>query len=168
MPAALAAVVFLGLVEGDQDGQSPGASREGKADEHGEYNPFVTIPPRGVGVGGTDGITVTCLAKDVGSRMSDDRIVAHQEKRGLLGQERDEKAGQGAGQLERRAACLGEDAPVTGGMARSQGACGAKKVGDGAPAHCENRGAHKNQEAAIGRFCKNRSEGVEQSERVMG
>jgi hypothetical protein len=101
VPAALAAVVFFGLVEGDQDGQSPGASREGETDEHGEYNPFVAVPPRGVGMGRTDGITVTCLAKDVGSRMSDDCIVARQDDGGILGQERNEKAGQGAGQLKR-------------------------------------------------------------------
>jgi hypothetical protein len=100
--------------------------------------------------------------------MSDDRIVAGQDDGRILGQQRDEEAGQGAGQVGHRPAGPGEGATVTGGVARGQRPGGAEEIGDGAPAGGEDRGAQEYEEAAIGRLGEDGGEGIQHSQGFIG
>ena len=95
MPVPLAAVVLLGAVQGDQDRQGPGADGEGEADQDGEHDPLVAVPPGGEGVRGADRVAMAGLAEDVGAGMGDDRVIAGQDDRGVGGEERDDVPGQG-------------------------------------------------------------------------
>jgi hypothetical protein len=102
VPVPLASVASLGVVKGDQYGQGPGAVGEGEADEHGEHNPLVAIPPSRKGVRRPNGVTVAVLAVDVGFGVGDDRVVADQDDRGISGEQGDEMSRDGARQSERR------------------------------------------------------------------
>jgi len=86
VPVPLTAVGFLGLVEGDQDGQRPRAGGEWEANKHGEYDPFVAVPPCRVGMRRANRIAMSVLAKDVRPGMGDDCIVASQNDGSILGQ----------------------------------------------------------------------------------
>jgi hypothetical protein len=123
---------------------------EGEADDNGEHNPFVIVPPRGVGRGRSYWVAVPCFAVDVRSRMGDDRIVASQDDWRILGQQRDEMPGQDAGELDHRLAGLRENAAVAGGMTWCERSGCAEEIGDGASTAGEDRSAEQYQEAAIG------------------
>src|SRR5262249_44561032 len=160
----LVAVVFVGLVEGDQDGQSPRARREGEADEYGEYDPFMTIAPCGVGMRRPHGIAMSGLTEDMGSRMSDDGVVTGQEDGSIVREQGHEEASQGTGQGNPRPPRLGKDPTVTGSITRGEGTCGAEEIGDGPPAGCEKSRSGEDEEALKGWLRKDRGKGPQQSE----
>ena len=85
-------------------------------------------------MGGTDGIAVTALAKDLVTGVLSNGVVASQEDAAFRNEVVENPASQTLCQPPGGPAAFGEDAVVTGGMARRQGAEGAQQIADGASA----------------------------------
>src|SRR5581483_2628402 len=72
------AVVLGAAVQVHQDRQGPGAGGERQADQDGQDDPLVAVPPSRVGLARTDGVAVPGLAVDPAAGVAVDGVVADQ------------------------------------------------------------------------------------------
>ena len=108
--AAAGEVVGLAAAQIDEHGQRPGAGGEGEADQDGEDDPLVAVPPGGEGVGRADGVAVPGLAVHRAAGVAADGVVADEQHRRVGGQAGDDQPGQGAPQREAVPLSAGQDA----------------------------------------------------------
>ncbi len=112
-------------------------------------------------VGGTDGVAVTPFAVDLGAGVFGDGIVADDLDRALGNKPSQDGGDVPACQPASGPPAEGENAVITAGVARGQGAQAAEQVGDGASAHGEDGGQGQHDEALIGRSGQGRGQRLE-------
>jgi hypothetical protein len=71
-------VLLSRSVQIDHHGQGPRASGAGYADQDGQDNPLVTVGPRGMGVGGSAGVTMPGFAVDFFALVAINGFVANE------------------------------------------------------------------------------------------
>lgn len=111
---------------------------------------------------------MTSLTVDVGSGVSDDRVVSYQNDGDVGGEPREQVSGQGARQPDHRPPGLGGGAAVAGDVAGGERTDGPEEVGDVASSGGEDRRPEEDQEASVGRLGEGRGEGDEQGQGFVG
>ena len=168
VPSPLPAVLFLGLIQGHQQGQGPSARGERQADQQGQHDPLVSPAECRERVGGADRVAMTALAIDLGTGMLRDGIITRQFD-DILGRESSEDhLGESPRQMPAAPRTAREDAVITGGVPGGQGAQAAEQVADGMSAKGQDRGDGQEGETTVGRTCEGRSKGVEEGPHLLG
>ncbi len=122
----------------------------------------MAVPPGGEAVAGADRITMPCLAVDLASGVTIDRIIADEDHGLIGGNQGQNQATKLAGQAEGGPLGGGKDPLVGGDMSLGQRGSGAEDVGDGASPGGEDGRAEEGDEAMERRSGKNGGESIEQ------
>src|SRR5262249_50586038 len=168
VPASSLLVVLLAAIQGDQQWQGPLPLCEGEADQHAQHHPLVTPAEGGERVRGADRVSMASFAEDLVARVLIDGVVTSQKDATFRHEMVEDPAGQAPGQLPGRPAAFAEDAMVTGGMARRQGAEGAQQFADVASADGQDGSQSQGDEAKESGSSKGTSQRVEEGASRLG
>lgn len=155
-------IVLLAVVEVHEHRQCPGAISPGKTHQDRQDDLLVAVPSGGLAVAGADRLPMPCLAVDLPSGVSIDRIIADEDHGLIGGDECQDEATKLAGQMKGGPLGGGEDPLVGGYMPVGQRGGGAADVDDGASSGGEDGRAEEGDEAMERRSGVNWDKGLEQ------
>src|SRR5205085_11181530 len=111
-------VFLFGVTEDDEDGQSPQTRGPGNGNEDEDDEPLVPPAEGGVAVAGAHGVAVAAFAVDLVAGVLIDGVIGGQVNRAGGNEVIEDPAGEAAAQAEKGPAAAGEEAVLTGRIAR--------------------------------------------------